>query len=62
MKAFSKLWKLGEWLGTHYIIAEKGYDYSSVHIPIKKVGKIPDIVRRANAICRGFPITTHDLQ
>jgi len=54
MKAFSKLWRLGEWSGIQYVIADKGYDYFAVRAPIKKVGKIPVIPRRSNAICPGL--------
>lgn len=54
MKVFSKLWKLGEWLGIQYVIVDKGYDYFSVRSSIKKAGKIPVIPRRANAICPGL--------
>lgn len=54
MKVFPKLWELGEWSETQYVIADKGYDYSSVRIPIKKSGKIPVIPRRANAVVPGL--------
>lgn len=54
MKAFSTLWELGKWSGVKYVIADKGYDYSAVRIPIKKAEKIPVIPRRANAIFPGL--------
>ena len=55
MKIFSKLWELGEWSETQYVIADKGYDYSVVRTTIKKAKKIPIIPRRANAIFPGLP-------
>ena len=39
MKIFSKLWELGEWSETQYVIADKGYDYSVVRTTIKKAKK-----------------------
>lgn len=39
MKIFSKLWELGEWSETQYVIADKGYDYSAVRTTIKKAKK-----------------------
>lgn len=54
MKVFPKLWELGKWSEIQYVIADKGYDYSSVRIPIKKAGKTPVIPRRANAIVPGL--------
>ena len=54
MKAFSRLWELGEWSGIQYVIADKGYDYFAVRTPIKKAGKIPIIPRRSNAIRTGL--------
>jgi transposase len=55
MKVFPKLWQLGEWSEVKYVIADKGYDYSAVRIPIKKAEKIPVIPRKANAIVPGLP-------
>ena len=54
MKVFSRLWELGKWSGIRYVIADKGYDYSAVHTPIKKAKRIPVIPRRANAIFPGL--------
>lgn len=54
MKLFPKLWELGNWADIKYVIADKGYDYSSVRIPIRKSEKIPVIPRRANAIFPGL--------
>ncbi len=54
MKIFPKLWESGKWSGIQYIIADKGYDYSSVRILIKKDGKVPVIPRRANAVVPGL--------
>ncbi len=36
------------------MIADKGYDYAAVRIPIKKAEKIPVIPRKANAIVPGL--------
>lgn len=54
MKVFPKLWKLGNWSGIQYVIADKGYDYFSVRDPIRKSGKVPVIPRRANAVVPGL--------
>ena len=54
MKVFSKLWQRREWENSHYVIADKGYDYFDVRHPIKKAGKIPVIPRRANAAVPGL--------
>ncbi len=54
MKIFPKPWQLGDWSGIKYMIADKGYDYAAVRIPIKKAEKIPVIPRKVNAIFSGF--------
>jgi transposase len=54
MKVFPRLWELGEWSGVKYVIADKGYDYSAVRTPIKKVEKIPVIPRKVNALFPGL--------
>jgi transposase len=48
------LWELGDWTGIEYVIADKGYDYAAVRIPIRKAEKIPVIPRRSNAIFPGL--------
>jgi transposase len=54
MKAFSQLWKEGQWENIEYVIADKGYDYFDVRYPIKESGKTPVIPRRANAVVPGL--------
>ena len=54
MKVFPTLWELGNWSGIQYVIADKGYDYSTVRSLIKKAEKIPVIPRRTNAIFPGL--------
>ena len=54
MKIFPMLWESGNWTGIQYIIADKGYDYTAVRIPIKKAKKTPVIPRRSNAIFPGL--------
>ena len=53
MKAFTTLWRLADWRGIQYIIADKGYDYSKIRQQIRSVEKIPIIPRRKGAVCPG---------
>jgi transposase len=54
MKIFPMLWELGDWTGIEYVIADKGYDYAAVRIPIRKAEKTPVIPRCSNAIFPGL--------
>lgn len=38
-KIFPMLWELGDWTGIKYVIADKGYDYAAVRVPIRKAEK-----------------------
>ena len=53
MKIFEALWAQGNWDGVVHVIADKGYDCSSVRHLITKQGKVPIIPRRKGAICPG---------
>jgi len=53
MTVFNELWARGNWDAIVHVVADKGYDCSSVRDLIKKQGKIPVIPRRKGAICPG---------
>ena len=57
MKAFSRLWLLGDWRGINHVVADKGYDFSAVRVPIREAGKKPVIPRRKNAFIPGVQDT-----
>jgi len=46
MTVFNELWARGNWDAIVHVVANKGYDCSSVRDLIKKQGKIPVIPRR----------------
>ena len=54
MKVFPELWELGKWAGIQYVIADKGYDYYAVRVPIRTAKKIPIIPGRTNGIAPGL--------
>ena len=54
MKAFPKLWALGNWEDVVHVIADKGYDVYDVRTLIRNAGKIPVIPRRHGAVCPGL--------
>ena len=53
MILFPKLWHQGHWQKIHYVVADKGYDYSAVRQCIRESNKTPVIPRRKGAICPG---------
>ena len=57
MKAFARLWLLGDWRGINHVVADKGYDFSAVRVPIREAGKKPVIPRRKNAFIPGVQDT-----
>ncbi|MDP3935422.1 MAG: type IV secretory system conjugative DNA transfer family protein [Alphaproteobacteria bacterium] len=54
MKAFPKLWAVGNWEDSVYVIADKGYDFCAVRSSIRTSGKVPIIPRRQGAVCPGL--------
>ena len=57
MKTFLRLWKLADWCGVNHIVADKGYDFAAVRIPIREAGKKPFIPRPKNAFIPGVQDT-----
>jgi transposase len=47
------LWQKGDWQGSKYIIADKGYDTYDVRACITEAEKIPVIPRKKNALYPG---------
>ncbi|MDP3335054.1 MAG: transposase [Methylococcaceae bacterium] len=54
MKAFPKLWAVGNWEDSVYVISDKGYDFYAVRSSIRTSGKVPIIPRRQGAVCPGL--------
>jgi len=53
MTVFNELWVRGIWDPFVHVVADKGYDCSSLTRSYQKTGKISVIPRRKGAICPG---------
>jgi len=53
MTVFNELWARGNWDAIVHVVADKGYNCSSLTRSYKKTGKIPVIPRRKEAIGPG---------